>query len=304
MLTRRGVEFGAASILISGCTGLPDIPFSGKEQFTDTALQKIGQNIENWKVSSGVRMVELFDEARKSAQLLQGQVDPRGYFPVIKLPLRYSKDAEIGALVVNWKADEKDSRLARVIINNQTYEAPWLAKTTQVAISISSTVQGGDRLVVATHLSSQITDLLSYYNSYILLLRKGGASFNFINPKRVPTTPQEVAFNFGRLLEVFESQNYGYSSLIDFITVGSRLRITPMAVSWYRYQSRLGQSFQRTKVQEITDVDNKFLLDRNLITDINGVWKWRREIPVDSEEFFRIFTDYASPMRKVLIAPR
>ncbi len=134
--TRRELlEVGVLSIaaLMTGCTeNEPSI-----EQYTVPELQRLGQEVEQWTLKSGVGMAERFPGVKNVSDLLQGRVDPRIFLPFVDIPVGFEKNIpyEIGGqFYVKIDADPTDSRLIKVKSGRREYRVPMPKKKTSNAL--------------------------------------------------------------------------------------------------------------------------------------------------------------------------
>ncbi len=83
----------AVTLSLAGCTpskSRPDGSTPRPDQFVDINLITLGKELGKWTLeATGLSMSSAFPEISRVADLLQGEVDPRMYFPFINVPLEF-----------------------------------------------------------------------------------------------------------------------------------------------------------------------------------------------------------------------
>lgn len=275
------------------------------ERSTTPELEKLGQEIRTWKLQDGRKMSDLFTEVLLTADLLQGNLDPKTVLPQFKGPMTLSIDPkiEIGGLSIDEKFDRNDPR--KVGLYNEgklIYTDNWLTASS-VTLQLGPNIRSSEaRLYIAVKEVTQLLYRLQYQQLYKVLLEQGNTEFVVTNPTDIPTSEDEKASNFGSIIGRFERNKFGYSSLDDFIDVGSRLQTAQVGATQRLDLERRGQSFGNPFWSRIEQSDTNFLKSKGLLKESDGIVTWVEPFAVD-EDFFRLFAEYVQPIRPSLIVP-
>lgn len=278
---------------------------SNRERYTTPELEKLGQQLQEWKLHNGRKMSDLYVEVQLAADLLKGSLDPKTILPSFKGPLTLSIDPQIsiGGLLIDEKLDRDDPRKIELYNRNQLlYRDNWL-RNSIVKLQLAPHIQSSESRYYIT--VKEITQFLyrkQYQDLYRSLLERGAIRLVLNNPTQIPTSDQEKASSFGTTIARFERDRYGYSSLDDFIDVGSRLQTAPIGATQRLDLERTGRSVANLHWSRIEQVNTDFLRSKGLLRERGGIVTWAKPFVID-EDFFLLFADYTRPMRRVLILP-
>lgn len=277
-----------------------------EKPYTTPELVKLGWELQAWRLQDGRMMTDLFTEVLLTADLLKGNLDPGTILPQFKAPITFSTDINIGAVELTKDIDSADPRKSGIYQRGELlYYSNWLAKNMGVKLKLSPDILSSKaRLYIIVKEASQLIYRLQYQRLYIDLLRRGSTTrLEIANPTKIPISEDEQIANIGMLISNFERTRYGYSSLDDFIDVGSRLQTTPIGATQRLDMEKRGQSFGNPHWSQIEQTDTDFLESRGLLKKENGVISWTKPFVID-EDFFKLFTDYAKPLgQPALIRP-
>ena len=279
---------------------------SSGDEFVTPEIARLGYELQDWKLQDGRKMADLFPEVKLTAKLLQGQLDPKTLLPQFKAPINLhasTKDGNIGMLTIKPNFDHNDPRKIEIHTAKDSYSGNWLTGCTVQLQLAPNILASEERLYVAVKEISQLLYLSTYMGLYIDLLRKGGTTqLEIKNPTNIPTTSLEEIINFGDALTRFEIQKFGYSSLSDFIDVGSRLQTIPIGTTQKFDLQRRGRFASNLDWPLLEQTDADFLRSKGLLKETGNITTWVKPFAID-EEFFKLFVDYTRPIRPALIRP-
>lgn len=255
MLNRREVLYALGAFMLTASAGCsrpetknpsptvaptvihPPVPASPEplpiqsEKFTVPELQKLGKELEEWRLANGRLAVEVFPYIKPSINMLKGQLDPRVYIPPIHPPITFDGTdlKELGGqlrLVLN--PDDKDSRTITIITpRGLILTDHWLKADTSLTIAIDKSIMGRTvRMVFAEKEIRQLIDMPLTDSFYLKWAKEQGVKFSpVINPDNIPFTTREYEFNCAARLRNLEFQyNNGISYLEYLIDIGSYIR--------------------------------------------------------------------------------
>lgn len=314
-LTRHQFIVGGAMVAGSIAIGLKPwelffrntaVTKTPEKPYTTPELVKLGWELQAWRLQDGRMMTDLFTEVLLTADLLKGNLDPRTILPQFKAPITFSTDINIGAVELTEYIDSADPRKSGIYQQGELlYYSNWLAKNTSVKLKLSPDILSSEaRLYIIVKEASQLIYRLQYQRLYIGLLRRGSTTrLEIANPTKIPISEDEQIANIGMLISSFERARYGYSSLDDFIDVGSRLQTTPIGATQRLDMEKRGQSFGNPHWSQVEQTDTDFLESRGLLKKEDGVISWTKPFVID-EDFFKLFTEYVKPLgQPALIRP-
>lgn len=267
---------GGAALLFSGaCRGprLPDI----QTPYTVGTLQKLGKELNEWKLADGTLMAGRFPEIKKATDLLSGTLDPAQYFPFIKVPIGFSilAGSDMAALAMQRIPDPNDARkIAVTTKEGQLFNAPILARNTPVEIAVSQDVLDSSiRLPVLVKETSQLLDYPDYARAYVNYLKATyGINFTLSNPDNIPTSENEVMTSIVNNTAL-ERTLTGRERFRIFVDNGSFLRSAIAFTNWYADQLRLGLKPEGKLVVTGLHIRN-FLTGRGLIKQEGNLFVW------------------------------
>lgn len=269
-------------------------------------LEKLGQELRQWKLQDGRLMADLFTEVLLTADLLQGNLDPKTILPQFKPPLLFSAETSIGGANLTKYLDSNDPRKVGIYREGELlYSSDWLAKNMSVKLQLNPNILSSEaRWYIIVKEASQLLYRQQYLKLYIDLLKSGGTiTFRIANPTNIPTSEAEQIANFGMAISNFERSRYGYSSLDDFIDVGTRLQTIPIGATQKIDEEKRKQSSGNSYLSQIIQSDADFLKTKGLIKENNGIVTWVKPFVID-EDFFQLFADYLKSLgKRVLIIP-
>lgn len=251
-------------------------------------------------------MADLFIEVQLTADLLQGNLDPKTILPQFKAPITFSTSTQIGAAELNERVNPQDPRKVGIYRDGELlYYSNWMARNTSVELKLGPEILSSEaRFYIMVKEVSQLIYRLQYQKLYMDLLKSGGTTtFVFSNPTNIPTSETEQIANFGMAISNFERSRYGYSSLDDFIDVGTRLQTIPIGATQKIDEEKRKQSSGNSYLSQTIQSDADFLKTKDLIKENNGIVTWVKPFVID-EDFFQLFADYLKSLgKRVLIIP-
>lgn len=325
-ITRRQAlrySVGVLGILASACVPQPSLPATPdrrnptptaapslkptttpvKERSTASELVKLGQELKEWKLQDGRLMADLFIEVQLTADLLQGNLDPKTILPQFKAPITFSTSTQIGAATLNERVNPQDPRKLGIYRDSELlYYSNWLARNTSVELKLGPEILSSEaRFYIMVKEVSQLIYRLQYQKLYMDLLKSGGTTtFVFSNPTNIPTSETEQIANFGMAISKFERSRFGYSSLDAFIDLGSRLQTAPIGATQRLDRNKRNQSFGNPYWSQIEQNDTDFLKTRGLIEENKDIVSWAKPFVID-EDFFKLCADYLKSLGRPML---
>lgn len=299
----------AKSISIHSASPTPTKPSLSKESpYTTSELMQLGQELKTWQLQNRTNMSSLYTEVLLTADLLQGNLDPKTILPQFKAPITFSTDTTIGEATLTKNIDPVDPRKVGIYSQGDLlFYSNWLAKDMSVKLKLGPDIFSSPaKLYIIVKEASQLIYRHQYLKLYIDLLRRNPTmKFDIANPTKLPISEIEEISNIGMLIHNFEKTRYGYSSLDDFIDLGSRLQTAPIGATQRLDMKTKGLSFGNTYWSILEQMDTAFLTSKNLLKEENGIVTWAKPFVID-EDFFQLYADYAprSIGRPALIRPQ
>lgn len=284
---------------------LPDL--RPTEQYTAPQLQQLGQEVANWTLYNGSKMVDLFPEARKASDILTGKINPRVFNPFINPPIKFSTDVKDADFVFHVRSDLNDSRGAGVISpSGRRVPYRWISQdasgaTIRISLEILQTTA---RLPIIIKEVSSLYDEEDFCRLYLSLVDKAGGQTVLINPSNIPTTEQERVIALAVAASKLEEQVNTTSLLLSLIDIGGHIRTGGiMFANWYLDLLNRRQPVPQAEWFNVGHQYVGFLQRKRLIKQEGNMFIWTKGQPpaISSPEFLGLYTELTG--RKLPVFP-
>lgn len=253
------------------------------EKFTVPQLQKLGKELEEWRLANGKLAVEVFSYIKTTIDMLKGVSDPRAYVPAITPPIVFDNHTSPGQFGEQRSMFSSDSQDSRTIIvdapGGLSIRARWLKADTSLTIAIDKPIMERTvRMVFAEKEMRILTDWPAIDRYYLKWAQEQGVKFSpVINPDNIPFTTREYEFNCAALLRHLELKYNNGISYYDYLNdYSSHIRSgVILYVNW-----ALGQYFQGIVVPEEEPWSKKpmslytSLKELKLVKESGGIVTW------------------------------
>lgn len=236
MPTRREGLLGLGFLGLAGC--------ELERQKPDIA--NLGLDIEKWTLADGTRVVSLYPEVQRAADLIRHRSNLSDFVPFAKQPLRLLMEGSDAALSRNLRSQASDPTRPdprRVLITmpsgrNEGYL--WLNKDiSSLAIKMSpEIVRSSVRLPIGVKEASSALDYMFYARLYLRLAGEQGLSFDLRNPTNIPTPDDEFVANAAEDIANIEIRAVRKSLFDELVDFGSHIRTGGILYgTWYYVHS-------------------------------------------------------------------
>lgn len=299
-VTRRNLLIGGAGLVGAGVAATILRPWEwldSEHPYMLKPARQLGKEVNGWRLSNGMSMVDIFPQIKQAADLLEGLTDPRIFLPQLKVPVDFTSDAPDAAFSFAPEFDIDSSRKIRVKTNDGIeYTLPFVKANSYGGLHFPKEVLNSSiRLAIAAKEASQIIDNLDFCKVYVSLLREQGNSV-LENPDNIPTTEEEfiisMAYSQAHIQAVQEPHKSSW--LYDFIDLGSHIRVGGIAfANWYKEQLQKGANPKGVRIDTGRSISG-FLGLEGYITERNGMFVWTSgQAPqIASQEFLYLFNKY------------
>lgn len=271
-------------------------------EYVAPELKRLGQELANWTLADGNKMVNIYPEVKKTSDLLQGLVDPRSYIPVIRVPVQFSNNTDIGEFsIINVLTNPQDPR--KVVINrrgSKASESEWAPESSSpshLAFSkdvMASSVKG----VVATKEVDQVINYIKCCRAAIAEASKKGVNVIIQNSTNLPSSEALNLFNQAYSLRALELKaNPNEMPYLDLLVeFSSAIAIGPIFGTWLLDQGYRGiKNPNPLPLWWDTSIDiTGFLQDQKLVTQERTFFRWTKGQPpqIGTTEFDQLLKAY------------
>lgn len=278
----RNEAIAVTSLAIFGCKSNPDThPTAGPATtivnqttsttnggYTDDWCKQLGQELRNWSLIRGTRVVDFNKEAQSAASLLLGETNPSTYIPKITTPLRlYIDNSSSGSVVFDWTFKENGPRKIKVELpNGKIHELPWIERMEAKFTLSDETFRSSARPAVIAKEASQIVDYINYCQLYLAVTQEMGVKTTLLNPEGNSTSPLELVIAYSRSIAGLEKPNLSQSFFAGLIGYGAFLRVGGVLfANWLQDNENRGINTPNSQLVKDGSKSGGFLQSKGLI---------------------------------------